>query len=154
MKKKINLDAIQNELAGSVFFPSGSPTPPASSDEDDFKNYTPPSPLPSPTQPITHTPPVESPSPQTKPVSPVNKKTSVMPDGVKTSHKSAENLKNPYARTDVRRFITRTPFEFYQDQLEWLRNASMDDRASGGKGSMSRMVREALDEYIAKKSKK
>lgn len=52
----------------------------------------------------------------------------------------------PYART-----LTRVPFEFYQDQIETLRQFSLAEKARGEKGSMSQMVREALDMYIAKR---
>jgi hypothetical protein len=57
----------------------------------------------------------------------------------------------PSVRTPVRRFITRYAFEFYQDQLDWLRTTSLEEKARGEQGSMSKMVREALDRYIAKK---
>ncbi len=54
-------------------------------------------------------------------------------------------------RTPVRRTITRYAFEFYQDQIESLRNMSLAEKQRGEKGSMSEMVREALDMYIAKR---
>jgi hypothetical protein len=50
-----------------------------------------------------------------------------------------------------RKIKTRHPFDIYEDQLEELRKLSMEDRMQGGYGSMSAMVREALDTYIAKK---
>ncbi len=50
-----------------------------------------------------------------------------------------------------RKIKTRHPFDIYEDQLEELRKLSMEDRMQGGYGSMSAMVREALDVYIAKK---
>ena len=58
-----------------------------------------------------------------------------------------------YVRTGVRRILTRYAFEFYQDQVEQLRNISLEEKMHGEKGSMSEMVREALDEYLAKKAK-
>src|SRR5260370_23883423 len=60
----------------------------------------------------------------------------------------------PSVRTPVRRFITRYAFEFYQDQLDWLRNTSLKEKVRGEQGSMSKMVREALDSYIATKNQK
>lgn len=57
----------------------------------------------------------------------------------------------PYARTSVRRTITRYAFEFFQDQIESLRRFSLEEKTRGEKGSMSEMVREALDMYIAKR---
>jgi hypothetical protein len=62
---------------------------------------------------------------------------------------------NPYGRTGVRtdgrRTITRYAFEIYQDQVETFRHLALEEKMRGGKGSMSEMVREALDAYIAKK---
>ena len=55
------------------------------------------------------------------------------------------------ARTPVRRQLTRYAFEFYQDQVEDIRRIALDEKFKGGKGSMSEMVREAVDEYLAKK---
>ena len=56
-------------------------------------------------------------------------------------------------RVPARRIIRRVAFEFYQDQLETLRRYSLDEKARGDKGSMSEMVREALDAYIAKRAR-
>ena len=60
----------------------------------------------------------------------------------------------PTARTPVRRDITRYAFEFFQDQIETLREFSLDEKLRGEKGSMSEMVREALDTYIAHRGRK
>ena len=49
----------------------------------------------------------------------------------------------------VRRRIARYAFEFYQDQLDELRRLSLEEKLRGGKGSMSEMVRAALDRYLA-----
>ena len=59
----------------------------------------------------------------------------------------------PSVRTPVRskRTITRYAFEFFQDQIESLRQFSLEEKVRGEKGSMSEMVREALDMYIAKR---
>lgn len=59
----------------------------------------------------------------------------------------------PYGRTVQRRTITRYAFEFYQDQIETLRRVALEDKFNGEKGSMSEMVREAMDLYIAKRVK-
>lgn len=65
------------------------------------------------------------------------------------------SLPNPYGRTDGRaggrRTITRYAFEIYQDQVEAFRRFALEDKLHGGKGSMSEMVRAALDSYIANK---
>lgn len=47
----------------------------------------------------------------------------------------------------------RHPFDIYQDQYEALLQLAAEDRKKGGIGSMSAMVREALDKLIAEKRK-
>jgi hypothetical protein len=47
----------------------------------------------------------------------------------------------------------RHPFDIYRDQYESLQELSLEERKQGGVGSMSAMVREAIDELIAKKRK-
>jgi hypothetical protein len=43
----------------------------------------------------------------------------------------------------------RHPFDIYQDQYESLQQLALEERKQGGVGSMSAMVREALDSLIA-----
>jgi hypothetical protein len=47
------------------------------------------------------------------------------------------------------RTLARIPFEIYQDQHATLKQFSLGAQTRGEKGSMSQMVREALDVYIA-----
>lgn len=68
------------------------------------------------------------------------------------SHSSRTGVR-AYGRTTQRRTITRYAFEFYQDQIETLRRVALEDKFNGEKGSMSEMVREAVDLYIAKRVK-
>jgi hypothetical protein len=60
------------------------------------------------------------------------------------------------ARTPVRpngkRIITRNAFEIYEDQMDSLRKISLEEKMNGKLGSMSAMVREAIDSYLQKKS--
>jgi len=60
------------------------------------------------------------------------------------------------ARTPVRRngkrIITRNAFEIYEDQMDTLRKLSLEEKMNGKLGSMSAMVREAIDAYLYKKS--
>jgi hypothetical protein len=48
----------------------------------------------------------------------------------------------------------RHPFDIYQDQYDSLRALATEDRKQGGLGSMSAMVRAALDTFIAAHKKK
>jgi hypothetical protein len=57
-----------------------------------------------------------------------------------------------FARTPVRdparRIITRNSFEIYEDQMEALRKRSFQEKLAGQVGSMSAMVRAAIDAYL------
>lgn len=46
---------------------------------------------------------------------------------------------------------SRHPFDIYQDQYESLKQLALQDRMQGGDGSMSAMVREAIDTWIQKR---
>jgi hypothetical protein len=50
-----------------------------------------------------------------------------------------------------KRTITRYSFEFYRDQIESLRELSLEEKQRGEAGSMSAMVREAIDAYLARR---
>ena len=54
------------------------------------------------------------------------------------------------AASGRRKIKPRHPFDIYEDQDEMLRKLAVEDRMRGGTGSMSAMVREAIDDYIAK----
>jgi hypothetical protein len=62
------------------------------------------------------------------------------------------------ARTPVRpsgkRIITRNSFEIYEDQMNSLRKLSLEEKMDGKLGSMSSMVRDALDFYLKGKAPK
>jgi hypothetical protein len=65
----------------------------------------------------------------------------------------------PDERTPVlpvrgRRTMRRHPFEIYDDQYQTLRSISLEEKMQGGIGSMSAMVRDAIDALIAKRTKK
>jgi len=53
----------------------------------------------------------------------------------------------------TRRVTRRHAFDIYYDQLASLRRLSMADRLNGGVGSMSQMVRAALDRFIGENAK-
>jgi hypothetical protein len=48
----------------------------------------------------------------------------------------------------------RHPFDIYRDQYETLQALALEERKQGGVGSMSAMVREALDRFIASKKQR
>ena len=48
----------------------------------------------------------------------------------------------------------RHPFDIYHDQYDTLKQFAEEERRQGGVGSMSAMVREAIDTFIATKNRK
>jgi hypothetical protein len=64
-------------------------------------------------------------------------------------------LERANATTDQRpngkRIITRNSFEIYEDQMGSLRMLSYQEKMEGKLGSMSSMVREAIDNYLQNK---
>jgi hypothetical protein len=57
----------------------------------------------------------------------------------------------PSATPKKREIKRRQPFDVYQDQVDLLKKLSLRDQMNGDIGSMSRMVREALDNYLKDK---
>ena len=53
-------------------------------------------------------------------------------------------------RPNGRRIITRNSFEVFEDQMDSLRDRSYQEKRAGKIGSMSAMVREAIDAYLKK----
>lgn len=51
--------------------------------------------------------------------------------------------------SETRKMKPRHAFDIYQDQFETLRQLALEDRMRGGPGSMSAMVRRAIDDYIS-----
>src|SRR5579859_4849772 len=63
---------------------------------------------------------------------------------VQAEHPNARTTQRPNGK----RIITRNSFEIYEDQMESLRKLSFQDKMAGKLGSMSAMVREAIDTYL------
>jgi hypothetical protein len=55
-------------------------------------------------------------------------------------------------RPNGKRIITRNSFEIYEDQMGSLRTLSYQAKMEGQLGSMSGMVREAIDNYLQKRT--
>ena len=125
MKKTLNEAGMQSELAGSAFFQVPSATESSASQSPVVSTLSA-----QPNEPGMEPPPSDS--------------STAGGTGVNTGGL-------PSVRPPVRRTITRGAFELYQDQIESLRLFSLDEKARGEKGSMSEMVREAIDAYLAKR---
>lgn len=116
MKKRVNTDAIKNELEGSVFFPT-------------------------PTQPVN--PPQkqeqETERSNARTVEQVNESTPVQ-SNERTNGRSKE----------VRQ-TKRQSYEFYADQIEAIKFIAREEEDRGGRDNKSKIVREAIDEYLARR---
>ena len=60
----------------------------------------------------------------------------------------------PPTQSTKRVMKQRHPFDIYQDQYESLQKLAREERMQGGIGSMSAMVREAIDKLIVEKKGK
>jgi hypothetical protein len=123
MKKQLNVATITNELRGQSAF---FPT---------YKGKSSAEPV-AETVVVIPAPPAGTPP---HPVPPVRAVPPVPPGRGSTARK--------------RVMKQRHPFDIYQDQYEALRKIALEERKQGGVGSMSAMVREALDQLIAAKRK-
>src|SRR5512135_462658 len=63
------------------------------------------------------------------------------------------NTNNPQAtlQSPKRPYVRRT-FDFYEDQIVYLTRQSLEARLAGNEKSMNEMVREALDDWIKKRT--
>jgi hypothetical protein len=130
MKKQLNVDQIQSELrGGSAFFPGyqGRGSPIASSREDK--------------KALTE----DNATSQSAPAPTIGNLKEV-PNQIP----ERESARSP-VRPNGKRIITRNSFEIYEDQMDSLRKLSLQDKMAGKIGSMSQMVRDAIDAYLEKK---
>src|SRR5512144_268161 len=97
------------------------------------RNDYPPTPTESPTRPPAAFPAGSMPS---RPVESTSERA------------NARTLTRTPDRSPQRRIITRNSFEIYEDQMESLRKLAYQEKMEGGVGSMSRMVRDAIDHYL------
>jgi hypothetical protein len=52
----------------------------------------------------------------------------------------------------VKRSFVRRTFDFYEEQIAYLKQESLQEQLAGKEGSMNAMVREAIDDWIAKRN--
>lgn len=150
IKKALDETSIVNELSGnSLFFHPELPRPlPEASPKDPVNRPGMPLASPHPPAADTDTTPARA--------TPTGLVTDQEPVSSGSGSRPAAPPAGPSpARTPVRvrRSITRYAFEFFQDQVESLKGFSIEEQIRGEKGSMSEMVREAVDAYIAKRKR-
>ena len=118
-----------------------------------IEDYDPNAKLPELASPIDGMPVIGKPPQKVNGVS-----SSSLPEKPVIQEEQANQVKpeRPYARSVVRpngkRIITRNAFEIYEDQMDRLRKISLEEKMNGKLGSMSAMVREAIDAYLQRKS--
>lgn len=165
MTKKLNEAAIVNELQGqSAFFRR--PDPPAIEPQPTGEAVSQSQPPQNPAISASVAPPERTKdlSPTSAPPPSLEKPSKDIPDrpNARTGARANERTpvrenervpERPNARTDERRPITRYSFEFFLDQITTLKKLSLEAQMRGEKGSMSEMVRDAVDAYIEKKRK-
>ena len=121
--KKLNTDLITNDLEGSAFFPS---------------------------KKIAREEPVSAPTSLSEPNKPyINE----LPGSTDQSDQYIPERSNARStvRPNIKRIITRNSFEIYEDQMDSLRQQAYHEKMEGKIGSMSAMVREAIDNYLKEK---
>jgi hypothetical protein len=84
-------------------------------------------------------PPLAETSPTPAPQSPIQQPETATPE--------RSNARTP-VRSNTKRIITRNSFEIYEDQMDSLRDRSYKEKRAGKIGSMSAMVRRAIDKYL------
>jgi hypothetical protein len=123
MKKQLNVDLVQNELrGGSAFFPGYKGSEPE-------EPAAPPSPAPEPRRELSAAPRTQA----------------------RKSNGRRETALSPLSVSQEKRPLIRRTFDLYEDQLNYLTKESLQERLAGKEGSMNAMVREAIDEWIAKR---
>ena len=130
MKKQLNVDQIQSELrGGSAFFPGykSGDSPTSSSQEDKTAS------------------PVDDDTSQSAPLPAID-----VQKEAPLRIPERENARTP-VRLGGKRIITRNSFEIYEDQMDSLRKLSLQEKMQGKLGSMSQMVRDAIDTYLQQK---
>jgi hypothetical protein len=73
------------------------------------------------------------------------------PSTTPTARPPDEAAKRPEDRTIGRGVLVRRGFEWREDQLRALKKLSLKEQLEGKLGSMSQMVRDALDDYLQKR---
>jgi hypothetical protein len=125
MTKKLNIASITNELAGSVFFrPNTNP--------EKVTAALPP--------PLSE----QSVRPEDSSQQSATDEAIARPDG--------EAVYRPGDRPTGKGILVRRGFEWREDQLRALKQLSLQEQLAGKQGSMSQMVRDALDEYLKRRA--
>ena len=111
-----------------------------------FKKGQPKPVIAAPTPPTSEEPSFSTSRPTDNPKLPIiTNRQAIHTEGVRP------NAPSP-VRPNGKRIITRNSFEIYEDQMDALRKLSFQEKMDGKLGSMSCMVREAIDQYLTKRN--
>jgi hypothetical protein len=92
------------------------------------------------------TPPAVS---EKQPASAAPVRRTVQPDSDVSERANARTVERPNGK----HIITRNSFEIYEDQMDDLRELAFQEKRQGKLGSMSAMVRDAIDTYLSRSRK-
>ncbi len=87
--------------------------------------------------------------PQPTPASPPPVHTKSAPVNTGTTVPGYQSTTVPTPKREIKR---RHPFDVYKDQLRSLKQLALEEKLDGGLGSESAMVREAIDDYLRKRT--
>lgn len=131
MKKRLDTDAISNELKGaSLFFAR----PPAPAMPPEAAPPTPESPPPPQPQGGSHGPATPRPTDRT-------------PERATGRTSERPPVPSPGPKTR-RRQARRYSFEIFEDQIERIKRLALEDQLRGGDLNQSAIARAALDRYL------
>src|ERR687895_1893667 len=118
-----------------------------------IEDYYPNAKLPELASPLDGMPVIGKPPQKSKEASPAPfpEKPVIQEEQANQAKPERSNARTP-VRRNGKRIITRNAFEIYEDQMDRLRKISLEEKMNGKLGSMSAMVREAIDTYLQKKS--
>jgi hypothetical protein len=57
-----------------------------------------------------------------------------------------------FTTPSMKRSFVRRTFDFYEEQIAYLKQESLREQLEGKEGSMNAMVREAIDDWIKKRT--
>jgi hypothetical protein len=118
-----------------------------------IEDYDPNAELPELASPIDGMPVIGKPPQKVKDDSPtpLPEKLGIQEEQANQAKPERANTRTP-VRPNGKRIITRNAFEIYEDQMDRLRKISLEEKTNGKLGSMSAMVRDAIDSYLQKKT--
>ena len=153
MKKRLNETVIANELkGGSLFFAKRTPNEPSATTSDANARTTERVNNRTDGETNSRTPEQATARPDERPnertPEPVNTRSGEQPN-MRTGERA--NIK-PQNAVIPNRGITRHSFQFYQDQIIRLKQLRMQKELQGETCHLSDLVRQALDDFLAKEN--